>query len=121
MIRKHNKDLVPDAKELRLNMTKQERHLWYDFLRDYPVKFLRQKVFGYYILDFYCAKAKLVIEIDGVQHLSPDNMKYDAQRTAFLKQYDLKVVRFSNGNIDNRFDEACSYIDLLVRQRTAED
>ena len=62
---KHNAKLVPNAKELRKNMTKEERHLWYDFLRDYPVRFQRQKVFGNYIVDFYCASAKLIVELDG--------------------------------------------------------
>ena len=65
---KHNKQLVPLAKQLRKEMTKEERHLWYDFLRSYPVRFSRQKVLGKYIADFYCAEAKLVIELDGSQH-----------------------------------------------------
>jgi len=68
MDRKHNAKLVSSAKELRKNMTKEERHLWYDFLRDYPVRFYRQKVLGKYIVDFYCREAKLVIELDGSQH-----------------------------------------------------
>ena len=65
---KHNKQLVPLAKQLRKEMTKEERHLWYDFLRAYPVRFSRQKVLGKYIADFYSAEAKLVIELDGSQH-----------------------------------------------------
>ena len=70
----HNKNLVPNAKQLRKEMTKEERHLWYDFLRDYPVKFLRQKIFGSYIVDFYCSKAKLVLELDGSQHFEDENI-----------------------------------------------
>ena len=71
MERKGNRNLVPFARELRKNMTKEERRLWYDFLRNYPIKFTRQKVLGRYIADFYCAKAKLVVELDGSQHYEP--------------------------------------------------
>ena len=72
---KHNRQLTSNAKELRNNMTKEERHLWYDFLRSYPVRFSRQKVLGNYIVDFYSAEAKLVIELDGSQHYDQDNQK----------------------------------------------
>ena len=68
MERKHNKNIVSLARELRKNMTKEEKHLWYDFLRTYPIKFMRQKIIGRYIADFYCAKANLVIELDGSRH-----------------------------------------------------
>ena len=78
---KHNKQLVPLAKQLRKEMTKEERHLWYDFLRTYPVRFSRQKVLGKYIADFYCAEARPVIEPDGSQHYENDNMEKDAERT----------------------------------------
>lgn len=82
---KHNKERVPFAKELRKKMTKEERHLWYDFLRGYSVRFLRQKVIGKFIVDFYCAEAKLVIELDGSQHGEAEAIEYDSERTAFLK------------------------------------
>ena len=82
---KHNKQLVPFAKQLRKEMTKEERHLWYDFLRSYPVRFSRQKVLGKYIADFYSAEAKLVIELDGSQHYEDINAEKDAERTAFLE------------------------------------
>ena len=74
-------------------MTKEEKHLWYDFLQSYPIRFLRQKVLGQYIADFYCAKAKLVIELDGSQHFSEMGIARDGERTAFLEQYDLHVIR----------------------------
>jgi very-short-patch-repair endonuclease len=74
---KHNSKLTDKAKTLRKNMTKEERHIWYDFLRDYPVRFLRQKVIDNYIVDFYCAKARLVIEIDGSQHYEKAEMLRD--------------------------------------------
>ena len=82
---KHNKQLIPLAKQLRKEMTKEERHLWYDFLRTYPVRFSRQKVLGKYIADFYSAEARLVIELDGSQHYENDNMEKDAERTDYLK------------------------------------
>lgn len=88
---KHNRQLVPLAKQLRKEMTKEERHLWYDFLRSYPVRFSRQKVLGKYIVDFYSAEAKLIIELDGSQHYERDHMAKDAERTAFLEGYGLKV------------------------------
>ena len=81
---KHNKQLVPLAKQLRKEMTKEERHLWYDFLRGYPIRFSRQKVLGKYIADFY--SAKLVIELDGSQHYENDNMQKDTERTDFFEK-----------------------------------
>ena len=80
MRNKHNKKLVPYAKQLRNNMTKEERHLWYDFLRSYPIRFSRQKVLGKYIVDFYCMEAKLVIELDGAQHFEKENVEKDEER-----------------------------------------
>ena len=113
---KHNKKLVPNAKQLRKKMTKEERHLWYDFLKEYPVKFLRQKVLGNYIVDFYCAKAKLVVELDGSQHFEDENLQKDAQRTEFLENYGLTVIRIPNNEVNNNFRGVCEYIDLLVKQ-----
>ncbi len=82
---KHNKQLVPFAKQLRKEMTKEERHLWYDFLRTHPVRFSRQKVLGKYIVDFYSAEAKLAIELDGSQHYEEVNAEKVAERTVFWK------------------------------------
>ena len=117
---KHNQQLVPLAKQLRREMTKEERHLWYDFLRTYPVRFLRQKVLGSYIADFYCAKAKLVIELDGSQHYEEENLLKDAQRTAFLQGYSLQVIRIANNEINRNFSGVCEYIDNAV-QRSLSD
>lgn len=116
MLRKHNSYLVPTAKELRKNMTPEERHLWYDFLRHYPVRFLRQKILGRFIVDFYCAEAKLVIELDGSQHYEPDGLQKDAERTAFLQEYGLSVIRIPNNAVNSSFDSVCEYIDSHVRQ-----
>ena len=111
---KHNPQLVPYARELRKNMTKEERHLWYDFLRTHPVRFSRQKVLGKYIVDFYCAAAKLVIELDGSQHYEPDAMQKDAERTAFLEAYGLRIIRFPNHAIFENFRGVCDSIDAAV-------
>ena len=85
MDRKHNSKIVPFAKELRKNMTKEERHLWYDFLREYPMKFTRQKVLGKYIADFYCAKANIVIELDGSQHYEDDGLVNDEKKNCLFR------------------------------------
>jgi len=113
---KHNKQLVTLAKKLRKEMTKEERHLWYDFLRDYQVRFMRQKILGQYIADFYCAKARIVIELDGSQHYEDENLERDQQRTLFLQQYGLHVIRISNQEINTNFLGVCEYIDLVVKQ-----
>ena len=120
MDRKNNKEIVPLAKELRKNMTKEERHLWYDFLRQYPVRFQRQKVLGKYIVDFYCAKAKIVIELDGSQHYEEDSLRKDAQRTAYLKGYDLTVIRIPNNEVNTNFEGVCQYIDLAVQRSLSQ-
>ena len=117
---KHNKQLVPLAKQLRKEMTKEERHLWYDYLRSYLVRFLRQKVLGKYIVDFYCAEAKLIVELDGSQHYEGGNIESDAQRTAFLEDYGLKVVRIPNNEINQNFRGVCEYIDAAVKQSLSQ-
>ena len=120
MDRKHNKKLVPFAKELRKNMTKEERHLWYDFLRNYPAKFTRQKVLGKYIADFYCAKANIAVELDGSQHYQDEGMVNDEKRTEYLNQYGVKVIRISNLDVLNNFEGVCLYIDEAVRQSLSQ-
>ena len=120
MDRKHNRKIVPFAKELRKNMTKEERHLWYDFLRSYSVKFTRQKVLGKYIADFYCAKANLVIELDGSQHYEDEGLVNDEKRTEYLEQYGIKVVRISNLDVLKNFEGVCMYIDNAVKQSLSQ-
>ena len=117
---KYNPNLIPFAKNLRKNMTKEERHLWYDFLRDYPEKFRRQKVMGKYIVDFYCAAAQLVIELDGSQHYDENEQKADAERTAFLKGYGLYVIRIPNNEVNENFRGVCEYIDIVVQKLLAQ-
>ncbi len=115
MKRKHNPSLTPLAKKLRKEMTTQEANLWYRFLRGYPVKFYRQRVLGPYIADFYCAKAKLVIELDGSQHYETEEQKKDAERTRFLEEYGLQVLRIPNNEITHNFQNVCEYIDEAVK------
>ena len=117
---KHNKQLVPLAKHLRKEMTKEERHPWYDYLRTYPVRFLRQKVLGKYIVDFYCAEAKLIIELDGYQHYEDRSIENDAQRTAFLEGYGLKVIRIPNNEVNQNFRGICEHIDAAVKQSLSQ-
>ena len=114
MQRKHNKALVPAAQKLRKEMTREERRLWYEFLRQYPVRFSRQKVLGRYIVDFYCAAAKLVVELDGSQHYEPCAAQKDAARTQFLEEYGLTVLRFPNNDVRNHFDAVCAQIHEAV-------
>jgi len=103
MNKKHNPNLTGNAQRLRKEMTKEERHLWYDFLKKLPVTFHRQKVIGRYIVDFYCASAKLVIELDGSQHYETENMEADAVRDEYLNSLGLTVKRYSNRDIILRF------------------
>ena len=117
---KSNKQLIPFAKHLRKEMTRQEKRLWYDFLRDYEVRFLRQKVLGKYIADFYSAKAKLVIELDGSQHYEEANIEKDTERSLFLEGYGLQVIRIPNNQIDTNFYGVCQFIDLAVKESLAK-
>ena len=113
---KYNNRLIPLAKQMRKEMTKEERRLWYDYLRGYPVRFSRQKVLGKYIADFYCAKARLVIELDGSQHFDNANIRKDDERTAFIERYGLRVIRIPNNEVSQNFSGVCEYIDLAVKQ-----
>ena len=112
----YNKDNIPLAKTLRKNMTPWERRLWYDFLRDYPVRFQRQKAIGNYIADFYCARARLVIELDGGGHYTAGQAGKEALRTKDLESMNLTVVRICNLDIDRNFSGVCESIDLTVKR-----
>ena len=114
MDKKRNEDLVPLAKTLRSNMTKEEKHLWYDFLRGHAAHFRRQAVLGHYIVDFYSSTANLVIELDGSQHYTTEAKVYDANRTEYLQQYGVKVIRFLNRDIQDNFYGVCKYIDKII-------
>ena len=113
-----NNSLLENAKSLRKNMTKQEKRLWYDFLRHYPIKVYKQRIIDNYIADFYCHQARLVIELDGSQHYTPDGKSYDQERTAILNEYGLLVLRFTNIDVDNHFEGVCYLIDKTIKERT---
>ena len=116
----YKSNMIPRAKQLRKEATPQERHLWYDFLSKYPVRFQRQKTIESFIVDFYCHAAKLVIEIDGSQHYEPQGQAYDAERTAILGKYGLEVLRFSNREINLDFRAVCEQIDNTVKERMSQ-
>ena len=97
-------------------MTPWERKLWYEFLRYYPIRFQRQKAIGNYIVDFYCAKARLVVELDGGGHYTAKQAEKDEVRTKELKEINLTVLRICNLDIDRNFSEVCEYIDLAVKK-----
>ena len=98
---------LENARRLRREMTPHERKLWYLFLHKYPVKIYKQRIIGRFIVDFYCASARLVIELDGSQHYEPQGLAYDAERS----------LRFSNRDIDRDFRGVCTQIDLIIRKR----
>ncbi|MCL1807054.1 MAG: endonuclease domain-containing protein [Oscillospiraceae bacterium] len=111
---RYRPDLKFTARELRSHATKEEKRLWYDFLSKYPVRFLRQRPIGCYIVDFYCPSRKLAIELDGKQHQQPDAVEYDHERTKFLYSMGISVIRFRNDEVNNHFKYICGKIQELV-------
>ena len=114
-MKEYNKANIPLAKTLRKNMTPWERKLWYEFLRNYPLRFQRQKVIGIYIVDFYSAKARLVIELDGGGHYTKAQIEKDEIRTKELENMNLTVLRICNADINRNFNGVCEFIDLTVK------
>lgn len=114
-MKEYNKENIRLAKMLRKNMTPWERKLWYGFLREYPTRFQRQKAIGNYIVDFYCAKAGLVIELDGGGHYTAEQAAKDKLRTKELESMDLTIVRICNLEIDRNFSGVCEYIDHIAK------
>lgn len=115
---RHN--LIPRARELRKGATRQENHLWYDFLCTYPVRFQRQKTILNFIVDFYCHRARLVVELDGSQHYTEQGQAYDRERDAILSGLGLKILRFSNVQIDREFSAVCTRIDETIQGQMRE-
>ena len=113
-------DMRRRAQILRKNMTKEERHLWYDFLKTYSVQFKRQYQIGNYYADFYCHQARLVIELDGSQHCDPDAIQYDRVRTEYLQKQGIFVLRLSNRDVMEKFRSVCETIDNVVHSRMQE-
>ena len=117
----YNEKNITLARNLRKNATPQENHLWYDFLSKYEIRFQRQKAIDNFIADFYCHKAKLIIEIDGSQHYTSKGEKKDTERTDFLSsEFGVSVLRFSNADIMQRFNEVCHLIDIAVQQSLSQ-
>ena len=116
----YNPDLQNLARNLRNNMTRQEKRLWYEFLKTYPVRLYRQRPICGYIVDFYCAKAKLIIELDGSQHFTEGGLEYDEIRSDLLEELGLEVIRYTNPQIDKEFEVVCTDIDNKVKEKIAE-
>ena len=116
---KHNKALTYLAQKLRKEMTKEEKQLWYQFLKKHPTQFKRQVTCGKYILDFYCPSAKLAIELDGSYHRFAEVSYNDKMRTEYLGSLGIHVLRYQNCDIWNNFDQVCLQIDFTVKQRTS--
>ena len=100
----YNKKLVSNARTLRKNMTPEEKHLWYDFLKRLPNNVRRQHNIENYIVDFYIAEKKIVIEVDGRQHLLPEHKEADEQRDADMASWGISVLRYSNDSIRKNFN-----------------
>lgn len=114
---KKNNELLNVARILRRNMTRHEKHLWYDFLRYYPVKIYKQRIIDNFIADFYCHSARLVIELDDSQHYTNQGRAHDAARTEILERNGIGVLRFSNKDIDENFNGVCRMIDRVINER----
>ena len=112
----NNKKLRTNAQNLRRQATQWEKHLWYDFLKNYPVQFNRQKNIGEYIVDFYCKRVKLVVELDGEYHRDEDVFISDNKRTEYLEQLGITVLRFKNEELDKDFSKVCNRIDVMVNE-----
>ena len=113
----NDKEILRRSQSLRKQMTKEERHLWYDFLKTYPIQFKRQYPIGYYFADFFCYQAKLVVELDGFQHCEPSEVEYDCRRTEYMQQQGYTVLRISNRDVMSKFRSVCEYIDHTVQKR----
>ncbi len=113
--------LQPEARRMRKNMTPQETLLWYRFLKNHPNQFRRQKVFGTFIVDFYCASAHLVVEIDGSPHFTAQGKAYDQERTWYLESLGLKVIRFSNSQVDQAFETVCASINTAITEQLSDN
>ena len=115
-----NNKMLPVARRLRREMTLSEQHLWFRFLRSYPVKIYKQRIIESFVVDFYCAEARLVIELDGSQHYTEQGKAYDEERSSIMEGYGVEVLRFTNLEVDREFDAVCERIDARIKQRTAE-
>ena len=120
MNQNYNKKLIGNARALRKNMTKEERHLWYDFLKGLPITVNRQKTIEKYIVDFYIASSKVVIELDGSQHYETSGQQKDSERDKYLAEKGIKVLRYSNYDIWDNFDGVCQDILLNINSTSSD-
>ena len=111
-----NEGMRRRAQDLRRNATPQEKKLWYQYLRTYPIQWNRQKQLGSYIVDFYCRRAKLVVELDGSQHYTDEAQQYDRIRTEYMNAVGITVLRYANSEIDNHFPAVCESIHVAVQK-----
>ena len=109
-----NGEMIRRARRLRKEATPQERKLWYEFLRNHPARFRRQQPLGFYIVDFYCPAARLVVELDGSGHYEPEQIEYDLKRDAYLCEQGMRVLRFTNLELQREFQQVCEVIDRAV-------
>ena len=116
----YNPKLKEKARKSRKNMTWYERKLWFLYLKDFQLKFYRQRIISTYIADFYCPKAKLIVELDGTHHTDFDESQKDDIRTEILKTYGIRILRFTNYEIKNRFDDVCETIRKSISQSSAK-
>ena len=117
MYHPRNSALLPFARKLRKEMTKEEQTLWFRYLRSYPVRFRRQEIIGSYIVDFYCAAARLAIELDGSQHYEEKGLRRDAIRTERLGELDITVLHIPNNAVSENLSGVCDHIDETVKRR----
>ncbi|BBD61436.1 hypothetical protein NIES2109_42640 [Nostoc sp. HK-01] len=110
----YNPKLIERAKELRKNMTPAEKKLWYEYLRNFQFRVLRQRPIAHFIVDFYCPTLQVVIEVDGDSHFTDEGQDYDMERTSILEGYGLKIIRFTNTQVLNQFDSVCEQIQGLL-------
>ena len=110
----YNSKLVTRAKELRKNMTTAEKKLWVNYLRKFQYRVLRQRPIDNFIVDFYCPKLQLVIEVDGEGHFSEGGKQYDSERTRILEGYGLRVIRFTNDEVLQNLEGVCQVIEGFI-------
>ena len=113
----YRRDLTPRSQSLRRDPSPAERKLWYEFLRDLPIKFTRQKPLGHYIADFYCARYRLVVELDGDNHYTDAAQRYDETRTAALTRLGVRVVRFTNAEVMRDFEGVCATLMRVLNEK----
>ena len=111
---RYRRDLTLRSRSLRHDPTPAERKLWFEFLRDHPLKFTRQKPLGRYIADFYCSKARVAIEVDGDSHYTEAGERYDHSRTNSLERDGIRVLRFTNAEVMDSFEGVCRQIDAVL-------